>query len=439
MDYLTIIEEGLKVYDDIQLLIVENETKKVTVKHGEIEDFLTSINKDHFIRIIKDGKHYSFRVSGGDLKEIKKVLNEVKDIFLYLTNENYELNRNYSKYDKELYLKDNFYYKMNNSQLVNTALEIEASALNYSKYVKNVRYTNFTATLEKKYLLFSDGEVLTEESTNFSGSTYVVAEKDGDSQSGYDFSSSVYFDDFEYNLIGQRAAIEAVSLLGGKKLKSGKYYIVFKNTIMAEFLELIEYLVNAENILKNKSLMKDMLGKEVASKNLSIVDNSKIERGVGSYCFDDEGVVGGRTEIIKNGILKGILHNNFTSKKLNQKNTGNASITGSVKVDISASNLILSGEQIVNFDVLKDYNDVLLVTDVMGMHMADPISGDFSIGISGIYFKNGEEVTPFNEMVLTGNITDLLKNVIAVFDDTRDFGGVITPSIMFDKFMVSGS
>ncbi|BAI80585.1 conserved hypothetical protein [Deferribacter desulfuricans SSM1] len=439
MNYLDIIEYGLKLYDDITVLIIENERKKVSVKQGEIEDYNIDKSRDHFIRLLKDGKHYAFRVSEGSFNDIKNMLNEVKDVFVYLPKDNYQLLCSDDKYENQLYLKDNSYEQFSTNLLLNTALEIEANALNYSDFIKKVRFTSFSANLEKRHIIFSNGEVLLEETTSFSGSTYVVAEDGNDSQSGYDFLSTVFYDDFDYNMVGQRAAREAVDLLGSKKLKSGKYYIVFKNSVMAEFLDLIAELVNAENILKNKSFLKNKIGENITSKIINLYDDSKMEGCVGSYYFDDEGVAGGKTEIFKDGLLQGYLHNSYTSKKLNHKNTGNASISGSGKLGISPSNLILTGENIVSFDEIGKFDNVLFVTEVMGMHMADPISGNFSIGINGTYYKNGEKITPFGELVLTGNLADLLYNVIAIFDDARDFGGVITPSVMFDKFTVSGS
>ncbi|KAA0257419.1 TldD/PmbA family protein [Deferribacter autotrophicus] len=439
MNYLELIEIVKHGYDKINIYVEDAESFKITVKMGEIEDLKTYKSREHYIRVLHDGKLCTYRVSGSNLEVIKESFGKIKGLFDYLKpDKNIDFPK-MNKFNENLFIRDEIFEKLDHNKHLTTALEIEANALNYSNYIKNVRHTTFSSTLEKIYIINSDGDVVSQESTYFSGSTYVVADNGKDSQSGYDFSVTRFYDDFDYNLVGVRAAESAVRLLNAKKLNSGKYYLVFENTVMAEFLDLIADLVNAENIIKNKSFLKEKLGKKIASSVLTIYDDTKLERGVGSYYFDDEGVVGGKTDIISEGELKSYLHNSYTSKKLNTKNTGNASLSSSGKIEISSSNFIVKeGEKELQSEITK-YNDVLLITDVMGMHMADPISGEFSVGINGIYYKNGEAVTPFKEMVLTANLKELLENCAVIFNDIRDFGGIITPSVMFDKFPVSGS
>ncbi|MGA1847339.1 TldD/PmbA family protein [Deferribacter abyssi] len=439
MNYFELIKLIDHEYDKINIYIEDIVSFKITVKMGEIEDLKTVKSREHYIRVLHNGKLCTYKISGMDLKVIKESFSKIKNLFDYLNFDQYIDFPKIDKFNKKLFIRDEVFEKLDHNKHLTTALEIEANALNFSNYIKNVRHTTFSSTLEKICLINSEGDVVSQESTYFSGSTYVVADNGKDSQSGYDFSVTRYYDDFDYNLVGVRAAKSAVRLLNAKKLNSGKYYLVFENTVMAEFLELISDLVNAEHIIKNKSFLKEKIGEKVASNVLSIYDDTKLERGVGSYYFDDEGVVGNKTFVIVNGELKSYLHNSYTSKKLNTKNTGNASLSNSGKIEISSSNFILKeGEKDLQSEITK-YNDVLLITDVMGMHMADPISGEFSVGINGIYYKNGEAITPFKEMVLTANLKDLLENCAIIFNDIRDFGGIITPSVMFDKFSVSGS
>ena len=57
-------------------------------------------------------------------------------------------------------------------------------------------------------------------------------------------------------------------------------------------------------------------------------------------------------------------------------------------------------------------SEALFVQDIMGMHTADPISGDFSVGINGCYIRSGEITGSIGEMTMSGNILDMLQRIV---------------------------
>jgi len=80
----------------------------------------------------------------------------------------------------------------------------------------------------------------------------------------------------------------------------------------------------------------------------------------------------------------------------------------------------------------------VLITDVMGMHTANSISGDFSVGASGFLVENGTVLHPVKEIALSGNILDLFASVDQVGNDLRFFGAVGSPSLRIAALDVSG-
>jgi PmbA protein len=79
----------------------------------------------------------------------------------------------------------------------------------------------------------------------------------------------------------------------------------------------------------------------------------------------------------------------------------------------------------------------MLIREAMGVHTADPISGDFSVGISGLWIENGEIKYPVKEAVLTGNILDLFKRIKDVGSDLRFYGSIGSPSLLIEEMDVS--
>jgi PmbA protein len=80
---------------------------------------------------------------------------------------------------------------------------------------------------------------------------------------------------------------------------------------------------------------------------------------------------------------------------------------------------------------------VLKVTDIMGMHTANPITGELSVGINGVLLEKGSPVYPVREAALSGNIYEMFSRVLAVGDDPRSFGHVLCPSILVDALDIS--
>ncbi|HVN71204.1 MAG TPA: metallopeptidase TldD-related protein, partial [Desulfomonilia bacterium] len=86
---------------------------------------------------------------------------------------------------------------------------------------------------------------------------------------------------------------------------------------------------------------------------------------------------------------------------------------------------------------LADLPLVLKVTDIMGMHTANPITGELSVGINGILLEKGNPAYAVRETALSGNIYEMFSRVLAVGDDPRSFGNVLCPSILVDSVDIS--
>ena len=83
----------------------------------------------------------------------------------------------------------------------------------------------------------------------------------------------------------------AVELLNADRAPSGKVPVV----LVAEMAGLIAHEsfghgLEADQVLRNRSFLSNMVGKRVASELVTIVDSSSYESAYGSYPFDDEGV-----------------------------------------------------------------------------------------------------------------------------------------------------
>ena len=161
--------------------------------------------------------------------------------------------------------------------------------------------------------------------------------------------------------------------------------------------------------------------------------------GTGTKPVDDEGVPVRNKTLISGGVLRGFFHNTYTARKDGTVSTGNA-VRGSSKslAGIDATNLFLKrADGNSENGLIKSVSKGVLVLGAMGVHTANPISGDFSIGISGLWIENGETVYPFKEAVISGNILEMFNKVEAIGNDLRFYGNVGSPSLLIGDMDIS--
>src|SRR5882672_3548117 len=81
-----------------------------------------------------------------------------------------------------------------------------------------------------------------------------------------------------------------LALLGGKQVPSGRYDLVLSPLVAAEMLELLSTALRADQVHKGRSFLADKGGQPVGAPSLTIVDDGRLVRGLGSSTYDAEGM-----------------------------------------------------------------------------------------------------------------------------------------------------
>jgi PmbA protein len=182
----------------------------------------------------------------------------------------------------------------------------------------------------------------------------------------------------------------------------------------------------------------------VASELVSLIDDGRREDGPAAGPFDDEGVATGRTALIERGVLRAFLHNSFTAAKAGTSSTGNASRAGYRSVPgVGPTNLFVEAGATSLGDLLGMAEGGVYVQDVTGLHSgANPVSGEFSVGATGLRIGGGELGQPLREMTIASTLLDMLKAVAAVGSELRFFpfgGGLGSPTLLLGEMTVAGT
>lgn len=319
------------------------------------------------------------------------------------------------------------------------AMALEKAALDFDPRVKRVRKASASFTESFWAVVNSEGIRASARGTSLSTGIMVVAEDASGSQMGYDFDYKRRDGLIDYPAVGISAAKRAVGLLGARKAPTGMFPALLDNTVASDFLGVLSASFSAEAVIKGKSMLADRVGKRVGSDMINIYDDGLLPGGGGSRPFDDEGVPSETTPLVVGGVLKGFLHNTYTARRTGQGSTGNASRGGfRAQPGVGVTNLYLEKGASTQESLISGVSSGLFVREVLGMHTANPITGDFSVGVSGHWIEGGKISYPVKEAAISGNILEMFSNVDAAGSDLRFRGRIGAPSMLLKPISVSG-
>ena len=179
------------------------------------------------------------------------------------------------------------------------------------------------------------------------------------------------------------------------------------------------------------------VGEQIASPNVTVIDDGTMPGGFGTTPFDGEGIPTRRTVVIENGILKSYLLNTYTARKLKLETTANAARGLAGTPGIAPGNYFLLPGKKTPQQIIGEIKDGLYVTEFLG-HGANLVTGDYSRGASGLWIVNGELAYPVEEITVAGNLKDIFKNISEIASDLEFRGSVASPTIRIDGLTVGG-
>lgn len=318
------------------------------------------------------------------------------------------------------------------------ALQLERRCLEYDPRIKGVRTSSFRETEYEVQMIDSSGNQIQDRGTIFSANVMCKAQEGDDAQVGaeYDFAKS--YAQLDVSEISQKAAIQATELLGATSAPTMRCPAVFRNSVVSQMLSFLSSSFSAEQIDKGRSMLAGKQGQRVFGDRVDIYDDGLHPEGLGSSPFDAEGVPAQKTTLIENGVFTQTLYDLYYANKLGAKPTGSAVRSIQSPPSIGFSNLYMKpGTESVDH-LYKMADKGILITDLMGVHTANPITGDFSLGASGILIEKGILTRPVKGFAVAGNILEVFRRVSELGSDLRFFGNVGTPSLLVDEVSVGG-
>ncbi|MFQ5720087.1 MAG: TldD/PmbA family protein [Acidobacteriota bacterium] len=304
------------------------------------------------------------------------------------------------------------------------ARRVEETARAQDERIKKVHRSQYTDVIGRVGIAATGGLRRCWSFSRVYASIEVVAEQGGESQSGFNEEFAVRFSALDPMHVGREAVRRALQKLGAERTETRRANLVLDPVVTASLLEAIAPALCADNVLKGKSVLATRVGREVAGPRVTLLDDGRHPCGDRSASYDGEGVATRCTLLIEGGVLKGFLHSSDTSIRMGTAPTGNtyrASFRSPPR--IAPSTLYLESSGVSRDDLLREAGDGLCITEVMGLHTIDAVSGDVSLGASGYSLASGRPGKPVDRIGIAGNLLDLLRSIRAVATDRKFFPG----------------
>jgi PmbA protein len=237
--------------------------------------------------------------------------------------------------------------------------------------------------------------------------------------------------------LARRFAENVVNSLGAVKGESFRGPIILAPKAAAEVICYpIEAAVSARAVQKGTSRFCGRLGEPVASRVLTIVDDSALPGGLGSASFDREGIPSDVLPLIEGGVLRSYLYDTYSACVEGRRSNGHAGGGPADVPHVSTTNVVMAPGEVSLADMISGIELGVLVTRFSGN--VDPVSGDFSGSVKGgRLIRRGELAEPLCGTMIAGNAFDLLPGVTAVSRERERMLGAVLGHVLLNDVVVS--
>ncbi len=290
-------------------------------------------------------------------------------------------------------------------------------------------------------------EVQTDESTLIM--SFITAMVEAKASKGTGCSAGTHLESFT-DQAGVEAAQNAIAAIGGERIKSGTYTVIFGRQPVADLLNnLVLPSLSLGAFYSDSSTFMGKLGKRVASKLFTLYDHGAQRGMMGSKGITCEGLPTGKTRLIQRGKLVGLLSNHYERQRIlkdpkaeeklgadpNRQMKAIVARNGfrfgagggrqfSAQPGIAATNAIVQGGDQGLEELIADVKEGLLIGRIWYTYPINGLrAGDFTCTVVGDSYiiKDGRITVPLkpNTVRISDNIHDILSNVVGIGKEVK--------------------
>jgi PmbA protein len=200
--------------------------------------------------------------------------------------------------------------------------------------------------------------------------------------------------------------------------------------------ETVSSALNAKRVREKSSPWSNLEQELVVSEQISLSQQPELQPY--DCPFDDEGMKTQKLNLITKGILNQFYCDRTLARELNLEPTGNGFRPAlDTYPSPSLVNLIVASGKNSWEELISKLDNGIIVDQILGGG-AD-ISGDFSVNVDlGYRVKNGKITGRVKDTAIAGNVYQILKQIVALGNDSIWNGSCFTPSLIVEGISVVG-
>lgn len=435
----------------VQVTLDKAKTEIIALLDGEIDNIRQTGDRALTFKVFADGKYGVFSTNRLEAESVKELLKMAVENVRLLAPDKFRRLPDKEETAKDAIRGDEMelcwdgYDSVTAEQRLDMARRVsvfnefstESTDRDWKLVSEEVEYNN---TLTDTYLTSSDRIGCRQIETSFEVcSNVTVEDKEGNKYSGLWWDYSISPEKVLASDCGHKAVMQAAGQIGQVNVNGGKYRMVVSRRVSGRLVQPVLNALSGRAIQQKSSFLTDTLDKKVFSGGLTILDRPREKGKSGSILFDGEGRACLDRDIIVNGVVKEYFINTYMSGKLGMPATSESANRPVVQPFVSEKtgaegNIDLTLLQ--EADVLALCGSGILVTDFNGGN-CNSATGDFSYGVEGFVFENGEIKEPVSGMLITGNMKELWSNLLVAGSDPMDGFSRQVPTLAFDDVTFS--
>ncbi|QXT40936.1 metalloprotease TldD [Gymnodinialimonas ceratoperidinii] len=169
---------------------------------------------------------------------------------------------------------------------------------------------------------------------------------------------------------------------------------------------------------KKQSAFAGLMGQQIASKGVTVLDDGTIPDRRGSISVDDEGTPSEATTLIEDGVLVGYMQDRQSARLMGVAPTGNGRRESYAHAPMTRmTNTYMLGSDVAPGDIVADVKDGIYAVG-FGGGQVDITNGKFVFSCTEAYrVKNGVVGAPVKGATLIGDGATALKQIRAIGND----------------------
>ncbi len=321
-------------------------------------------------------------------------------------------------------------WNVQSDEAIRIAIECEEAGRAYDQRITNSEGATVGSSSGVRVYGNTHGFLSSFPKTSHSLSCVVVGEEDGNMERDYWYTAARDAATLESaGAVGKKAAKRTVERLGGRKIETGTFPVLFSAEVARGFVGHAIGAIAGGAQYRRSSFLLDAAGEKVFPDFVQIQERPHIPGAMASAPYDAEGVATADRDIVVDGVLQGYILSSYSARRLGLTTTGNAG---------GAQNLLVPGNSGDLESMLADMGTGLLVNELIGQGV-NAVTGDYSRGAVGFWVEGGEIAYPVHEVTIAGNLRDLYSKIVAIGTDQDLRGGIRCGSVLVESMKIAGA